>query len=92
MCVFMCRGTCGPQSWPYQTKWHISLLIKTDSCQSILSSLYTFGPEGVNMALALSEGQIGQLQTLREQYDYVCECVCVCQCPHEKRVAKYRQE
>jgi len=31
------------------------------------------------MPLALSEGQIGQLQTLREQYDHVCECVCVCQ-------------
>jgi len=40
------------------------------------------------MPLALSEGQIGQLQTLREQYDHVCECVCVCQLNIDKNEKK----
>jgi len=40
------------------------------------------------MPLALSEGQIGQLQTLREQYDHVCECVCVCRLNIDKNEKK----
>lgn len=52
----------------------ICSLIETDACQSILS-LNTFGPEGSNMALALSECQIEQSQTLRQQYDHLCVSV-----------------
>lgn len=64
----------------------ICLLMETDGCQSILSSLNTFGPERVSMALALSEGQIGQFQTLREQYN------CVSVHMGKKKTAKCKQE
>lgn len=43
-----------PMDSESKAKSPICLLIETDGCQSILSPLNTFGPEGVDMALALS--------------------------------------
>lgn len=58
-----------------KAKSPICVLIETDGCQSSLSLLNTFGPEGANMTLALSVNWSDQSQTLREEYDYTVYCM-----------------